>query len=169
MSVAWKNHFLQHAENCVNTRVFSRLFLLARTERIVNTEVFGLPRRKKQWHLQCFLLREILKNVTNSLFDYFRLLRDWEKKLQGQQQQQQQQHRNLWCFFTTCQIKLFPAGPQPRAPDQSSAARRTSTTKNFRRYQKTCQKKYHFTYTSHVSSRPASSTHWTRALGAKKN
>ena len=61
VTFAWNNHFLQHAENCVNTSVFARCC----PKNTVNTMVFatrskthrrkyrgfGLPRRKKHPYL----------------------------------------------------------------------------------------------------------------------
>ena len=51
MTLVWKNHFLQHAENGANTNTS---VLLPEAKNIVNTVVlgFGLSRRKQHWYLR---------------------------------------------------------------------------------------------------------------------
>ena len=98
VNVAWKNHFLQHAENCVNTRIVSRLLLLARTERIVNTEVFRLPRRKTMTFTVLFAPRD--------------------KKKRNQQP--------IWLLSATTRLRKKAAGAT--AATAAAAATTTTTT-----------------------------------------
>ena len=75
--LAWKNIFLQHAENYVNTSVFARsgpkniantVIFATRGKKHCKYRGFGLPRCLKHWYLRCFLLRECQKNAKNTTY-----------------------------------------------------------------------------------------------------
>ena len=80
--LAWKNIFLQHAENYVNTSVFARsgpkniantVIFATRGKKRCKYRGFGLPRCLKHWYLRCFLLRECQKNAkTPPIWRFFR-------------------------------------------------------------------------------------------------
>ena len=80
--LAWKNIFLQHAENYVNTSVFARsgpkniantVIFATRCKKRCKYRGFGLPRCLKHWYLRCFLLRECQKNAkTPPIWRFFR-------------------------------------------------------------------------------------------------
>ena len=76
-----------------------------------------------------------------------------------------------WCTVANYMLKLqtqttFVAlNFRAHKPDQSQSM----LTGGFWSVAEQMQCNFYLTHTSHVSSRPASSTHWTRVLGAKKN
>ena len=94
VTFAWKNIFLQHAENCANTSVFARccpknsantVVFATRSKTRRKYRGFGLPRRKKHRYLFTvfFAPRVAIKTRKHHLFDDFRPLRDWEKSCRG--------------------------------------------------------------------------------------
>ena len=84
---AWENHFLQRAQNCVNTSVFARCcpktigntaLLPTRRKKCRKYRGPRFPRCKKNMHLRCFFLRDS-NTRKHSLFDDFQPLRDGNK------------------------------------------------------------------------------------------